>query len=178
MLYRIPIVILAASISALFYEQIRYFVNRPLRQKSLKELWQETHPKPRKDTIRNWWQRSIDSLLYPFTRMIAVFVPINPERWTQKLYNSLIVAGTYVNPFVEFHDRNITDLYAFAVHQISRENRNNVPSEETLEITLPLHQPDFNLLPNCDGMSCTWIGQSTCFLQMGNFNILTDPIFR
>ncbi|KAI8905192.1 beta-lactamase superfamily domain-containing protein [Gorgonomyces haynaldii] len=26
-------------------------------------------------------------------------------------------------------------------------------------------------------MTCTWIGQSTCFVQMDGFNILTDPIF-
>lgn len=42
------------------------------------------------------------------------------------------------------------------------------------------NSPSDNFDPsNCGRpfMTCTWIGQSTCFIQLDRFNILTDPIF-
>jgi N-acyl-phosphatidylethanolamine-hydrolysing phospholipase D len=53
-----------------------------------------------------------------------------------------------------------------------------------LEKALPIQKPDFNLLyPN--GKRCqteypitiTWLGQSTCLVQLEGVNILTDPVF-
>ncbi|KAL2918342.1 hypothetical protein HK105_202269 [Polyrhizophydium stewartii] len=144
-------------------------------------------------------------------------------RWRQKLFNSLGVAGRFVNPFVEWQDRNTADIAGYIRWQLTRNNRNGVPSDQReLERTMPLARPDFGLLeaytasrgrlllpvrsaalavsaslplppraaaaaagadgtlaapPDAPVMTVTWIGQSTCFVQMDGFNILTDPIF-
>ncbi|KAH6564600.1 hypothetical protein BASA60_010248 [Batrachochytrium salamandrivorans] len=137
-------------------------------------------------------------------------------RWRQTLFNSLDVAGRFVNPFMEWQDRNTADLFEYIKHQFTRNNRNNVPTDiKELERTMPLETPQFDLiyrytlecgkmlinsasasrrmsdysqkgvrfqppaspLEEACLMTVTWIGQSTCFVQMDGYNILTDPIF-
>ncbi|KAK6097707.1 hypothetical protein MT418_001803 [Batrachochytrium dendrobatidis] len=137
-------------------------------------------------------------------------------QWRQRLFNSLGVAGRFVNPFIEWQDRNTADLFGYLKWQFTRNNRNNVPSDiKELDQAMPLATPDFGLmeeytlkrtemriqsnsasrrmsdfithsdsqcseakpLKEASLMSITWIGQSTCFVQMDGYNILTDPIF-
>eukprot|EP00842_Homolaphlyctis_polyrhiza_P000018 jgi/Hompol1/1016/HPOL_002633-RA len=151
----------------------------------------------------------------PSCASLSSSISTSSLRWRQKLFNSLDVAGRFVNPFIEWQDRNTADLFAYIRWQLTRNNRNSIPSDikvETLselERTLPLVVPDFDLLRKYTDtrgamrlpmsrithatpskrssttettksrfMTVTWIGQSTCFVQMDGYNILTDPIFR
>ncbi|KAJ3045208.1 hypothetical protein HDV00_011079 [Rhizophlyctis rosea] len=126
------------------------------------------------------------------------------ETWTQKLYTSLKVAGRFVNPFWEWRDKNATNFWEYLHWQLTRVNRNGVPKDlKVLEETLPIFRPNFDILlksrltapppdlssswiaeplPNADGssssgMAVTWLGQSTCVIQMDGYTVLTDPIF-
>ncbi|KAJ1332636.1 hypothetical protein BSLG_008265 [Batrachochytrium salamandrivorans] len=68
-------------------------------------------------------------------------------RWRQTLFNSLDVAGRFVNPFMEWQDRNTADLFEYIKHQFTRNNRNNVPTDiKELERTMPLETPQFDLI--------------------------------
>lgn len=161
------------------------------------------YAKHRKDKVKSHWEQIdtveptryittfADYLLLPLTYTLGWFEPITI--WKQKFYHSLSVAGRYVNPFIEWQDRNATDLFAYVKWQLTRNNRNGIPKNtEELDRNLPLMEPNFNLLfkkaepkdlsaswvvEQEKDMTVTWIGQSTCFVQMDGYNILTDPIF-
>jgi hypothetical protein len=113
--------------------------------------------------------------------------------WSGPILRSLQVVGRFVNPWPEWEDRNTGDFAAVLWWQLTRKCRNGIPKEQTvIDDTLPVQKPNFELLesfhqlsqqatleqnPNPPVMSCTWFGQSTCFVQMDGYNILTDPIF-
>ncbi|KAJ3403498.1 hypothetical protein HDV05_007784 [Chytridiales sp. JEL 0842] len=113
--------------------------------------------------------------------------------WSRPLLKSLQVVGRFVNPWPEWEDRNTGDFGAVIWWQLTRECRNGVPRDQkTIDNTLPVIKPDFdiwnrfhetcqaaliNKVPNPPLLSVTWFGQSTCFIQMDGYNILTDPIF-
>ncbi|KAJ3211423.1 hypothetical protein HDU67_004552 [Dinochytrium kinnereticum] len=114
-------------------------------------------------------------------------------RFRQKLFHSLVVFGRFVNPWLEWEDRNVGDFLGYLSWQLTRTCRNGVPKEqEILNKELPVVQPDRLLWTNFHEvaknaaltpyprppiMSFTWFGQSTCLVQMDGYNILTDPIF-
>ncbi|KAJ3286270.1 hypothetical protein HK104_009118 [Borealophlyctis nickersoniae] len=123
--------------------------------------------------------------------------------WRQRLFTSLKFAGRFVNPFWEWKDKNATNIWEYLHWQLTRVNRNGVPKDErVLALSLPSVSPDFELLRSFQSlttpevseswvadasgfvnttsnsqMTLTWIGQSTCLIQMEGYNILTDPIF-
>ncbi|KAJ3008581.1 hypothetical protein HKX48_008451 [Thoreauomyces humboldtii] len=125
--------------------------------------------------------------------------------WRQKLFTSLRFAGRFVNPFLEWRDKNATNVWEYLRWQLTRTNRNGVPKDRAiLEENLPVVQPNWKLLnefhdkqrsvsddlnaswvtvpsesaKSKPAMTVTWFGQSTCLVQMDGYNILTDPIFR
>ncbi|KAJ3105948.1 hypothetical protein HDU97_007294 [Phlyctochytrium planicorne] len=115
------------------------------------------------------------------------------SQFRQKLFHSLVVVGRFVNPWLEWEDRNVGDFLGYLGWQLTRTCRNGVPKDRTiLDQDHPVVEPDYELWaefhikakiaakradPNPPLMSFTWFGQSTCLVQMDGYNILTDPIF-
>ena len=166
---------LGLVISAAGFEQIRFTLTKPHRKNALKQYWQEGPLEA---------LSILDYLLLPITYFISWFdYDSTPSGSTS---NSLKIAGRWVNPFKEWQDRNTADIFAYLKWQFTRRNRNGVPPENLLKITMPVDKPDFELLfrnsRHCNTSSdylftVTWIGQSTLFVQMDGYNILTDPVF-
>ncbi|KAJ2664383.1 hypothetical protein IWW48_000901 [Coemansia sp. RSA 1200] len=120
-------------------------------------------------------------------------------------YGSLRICGRFVNPFDSWRDKTLWDFVRWLA---TRTAGNGLPSDKTqLEKELPLARPylrllrrlageesdtetetetdaeyaDYPTIDSIDGdsmMTATWIGQSTCFVQMEGLSILTDPIFK
>ncbi|KAJ1981767.1 hypothetical protein H4R35_000595 [Dimargaris xerosporica] len=117
---------------------------------------------------------------------------------------SMYVQGHFVNPFPNWRDKSLTD---FLLWRLTRSSGNGLPSDEgQLQAALPLVEPSWAILyppatscpctalasPRCSvsndaaisesgeqpQMTVTWLGQSTCYVQLPGLNILTDPIFQ
>ncbi|KAJ2558955.1 hypothetical protein EV175_000571 [Coemansia sp. RSA 1933] len=115
---------------------------------------------------------------------------------------SLLIGGRYVNPFDTWRDKTLWDFVRWL---LTRTAGNGLPADRSqLENDLPLASPHFPLLRHLAGMdsgdqlqnyadypemdagkidreatvTATWIGQSTCFVQLDGLGILTDPIFK
>ncbi|KAJ2388106.1 hypothetical protein H4S02_003034 [Coemansia sp. RSA 2611] len=120
-------------------------------------------------------------------------------------FASLNIGGRFVNPFDSWRDKTLWDFVRWLC---TRTPGNGLPHDPLeLEEALPLARPHFALLnalsrpdnvrqpandsdPEYAGyadataldpqstVTATWLGQSTCFVQMDGLNILTDPIFK
>ncbi|KAJ2766108.1 hypothetical protein IWQ56_003843 [Coemansia nantahalensis] len=119
------------------------------------------------------------------------------------LFASLCIGGRFVNPFETWRDKTLWDFVRWIV---TRSGGNGIPRDRSLlEHDLPVVRPHFALLDalsrpeNARGttspddqearvdmagvdpartISATWLGQSTCFVQVEGLNVLTDPIFQ
>ncbi|KAJ3035214.1 hypothetical protein HK097_004264, partial [Rhizophlyctis rosea] len=195
----------------LFFEQGRWLWHRRHRQRVLKMHWENVDGQQVLEVVP-------DLQLEELTDEEPGLVPADPEGarkavavmrepnegWRQKLYTSLRFAGRFVNPFLEWRDKNATNFWEYLHWQLTRTNRNGIPrNRQLLEDALPTVKPNFALLhkrpqpppiadlssswiaepsPHSDSltshnMNVTWFGQSTCLVQMDGYNVLTDPIF-
>ncbi|KAJ1787900.1 hypothetical protein LPJ59_005646 [Coemansia sp. RSA 2399] len=121
-------------------------------------------------------------------------------------HRSLLIGGRYVNPFDSWRDKTLWDFVRWLLTRTS--GNGLPADRSQLERDLPLATPHYPLLQHLagqlrkDGMdgsngledyldypamadidreaavTATWIGQSTCFVQMEGLNVLTDPIFK
>ncbi|KAJ3165250.1 hypothetical protein HDU88_004335 [Geranomyces variabilis] len=186
----------------LFFEQGRWLWHRSHRTRAIERRWEYVDGELVEiDEVENAGQTEEEEGLEPAdadaTRNAVAVARARPNTvgmWRQKVYTSLTFAGRFVNPFLEWRDKNATNVWEYLRWQLTRNNRNGVPKDEkVLEENLPVVKPDFELLgsfhdrPPIDSsdlesasasvISVTWFGQSTCFVQMDGYNILTDPIF-
>lgn len=126
----------------------------------------------------------------------------------EHMYESICFAGRFVNPFPEWRDKNATNFWEYLTWRFVRKDNSNVPKDETiLEKTLPVVQPNWDLISKFNSesdtikldaesesyvlisgennhkednegtMTVTWFGQSSCLVQMDGYNIMTDPMF-
>lgn len=77
---------------------------------------------------------ALDYISFPVTYFLGwatyQHVDMSSNNWRQKLYHSFNVAGRFFNPFVEWKDKNTTDVFAFLKWQLTRNNRNGNPSQK------------------------------------------------
>ena len=171
---------LGTLVSSAGFEQLRFILTKTHRKKALSEYWEEGPLNV---------MSILDYLLLPITYFIS-WLDDGVVSNGSTNSNSLKIAGRWVNPFKEWQDRNTADIFAYLKWQFTRRNRNGVPIDSLLKITLPVEIPDFDLLfknsvqSSTDSIqsdsytfTVTWIGQSTLFVQMDGYNIITDPVF-
>ncbi|KAJ2176699.1 hypothetical protein GGF45_003580, partial [Coemansia sp. RSA 551] len=124
----------------------------------------------------------------------------------QYRFSSLNIGGRFVNPFDTWRDKTLWDFVRWLCTRTSGNGLPKDMDE--LDRTLPVVTPHFALLnalsrsanvrphggagdsveyaeyPDPSELdprstvTATWLGQSTCFVQMDGLNILTDPIFK
>ncbi|CAB4011288.1 N-acyl-phosphatidylethanolamine-hydrolyzing phospholipase D-like [Paramuricea clavata] len=87
---------------------------------------------------------------------------------------SIKVGSTYKNPW---GDGDIPSKRA-AIYFLTESNLSNVPGEEELNKTLPVHKlcPEVSRPPD-KGIRITWIGHASVLVQFDGYSILADPIF-
>ncbi|KAI8319902.1 Metallo-hydrolase/oxidoreductase [Martensiomyces pterosporus] len=63
---------------------------------------------------------------------------------------------------------------------LSRSHARRTRNQQELEGSDPAYAdlPDMSMLNKDKAITATWLGQSTCFVQMEGLNVLTDPIFK
>lgn len=115
----LPVSIATLAVGGLLFEQFRYNATGRVRQKSLTSLngtKYSIHP----------LVEILDYVFYPVTSLLGWLTLNN----SNSVFNSLVVGGRFVNPFREWNDRNILDLFAYIRYRLTRVNRNCVPGEE------------------------------------------------
>ncbi len=83
------------------------------------------------------------------------------------------------NSWTTYSPKKLMDTVAM-LRGRSTEMQSAIPTEEWLDSNFPMKSIDWDLLRNPKSNSIiqsTWVGHASVFVQMGNFNILTDPIF-
>ncbi|KAJ1984483.1 hypothetical protein H4R34_000630 [Dimargaris verticillata] len=139
-----------------------------------------------------------------FRSQVRVTAPLTRVPLVPLHLRSMYVQGHFVNPFPSWRDKTLTD---FVLWRLARSSGNGLPRDQgQLQASLPLVEPSWATLyppttscpctalasPRCSvtsdattvglgdqpHMTITWLGQSTCYVQLPGLNILTDPIFQ
>lgn len=114
---------------AAFFEHFRHWITHPHRQFKLRTYWEVIGTDEGSSSLK-YMKMLFDYLTLPIASMIEWLIPGRGIKWKQKFYHSLSVAGRFVNPFIEWEDRNTTDLFQYLKWRLTRNNRNGVPDED------------------------------------------------
>ncbi|CAE1307923.1 NAPEPLD [Acanthosepion pharaonis] len=95
------------------------------------------------------------------------------ENYAKPLYAD----GKYDNPFPTWKQPRAFDLCKYFFCDA---DNSNIPNQKELDVTLPLHHPDFKEFqsPPVNGTRVVWLGHATMLVQFDGVTILTDPIFK
>lgn len=88
----------------------------------------------------------------------------------------IFVNGRFENPFPTWKQPGLFNLCKYFLFD---SNESAILSQESLDATLPVLQPDFKDFQSSspDGMRVAWLGHSSLLVQFDGVTILTDPIF-
>lgn len=129
-----------------------------------------------------------DSECHPV--VLGPSVDVSKDLKRQKCYSMIKFRGQFINPFWEFCDRNPANVFRYIEWKLRRNNRNLLPSNkiyEENEDLLEVVSPNFDYVYDLSGLplmsagenngvlALTWLGQSTCYIQIDGYNVLTDP---
>jgi len=96
--------------------------------------------------------------------------------------------GRFVNPWSTWKDPSLLDVFKMVWESRGSGKRsfspklidNDRPTREELRAAFPVVSVDKQMIysPDKGKIQATWIGHSTVLVQIGGYNVLTDPIFE
>lgn len=194
--YKAAIVITLLPVIGLFgccvYEQVRWLINLKGRREVLNLCYDGgvdrlvSMDEPvvykvslTKDEIMKEYKDISREELYPRVLGPSLNLVNNNER--QKEYNAVKYKGRFINPFWQFCDRNPANIFNYVRWKVYRKNRHLfgwIEHDENMITLTPnlelINSVSKNLLLKTH-LLVTWLGQSTCFIQVDGYNIITDP---
>ena len=86
--------------------------------------------------------------------------------------------GQFGNPFDGWEEPGFRKILKWKTISKAPESKYSMyPSEEDVSNHMPLKKPQFSTQSTGDDMKVTWLGHSTCVLEMDGISLITDPIF-
>lgn len=128
----IPILLLGGVV---LFEQGRWLWHRHHRRRAIERHWEYIDGELKEiEEVENAEETEEEDGLEaanPEDTRWAVAISRSPiGSWRQKLYTSLRFAGRFVNPFLEWRDKNATNIWEYIRWQLTRNNRNGIPKDE------------------------------------------------
>lgn len=144
-------------------------------------------------------RRRLPSIHMPVVEKVSLVNEYSKAEWFDDLGRPLTAkdsTGRFVNPWQSQSTNGVHSFGTLANWRVQRLQREigEIQSMEDLIALLPWkkyapnpakspnHESEPEAIPALpspedDTLSATWLGHSTCFIQMNGFTILTDPIF-
>ena len=113
-----------------------------------------------------------------FQQAIVTAVATTIDKASNELVKSRIENGRFINSFNPQYKLPHPGL--FLIWKITSRDNTRLPSnKKELDKMLPVirHEKSEELYLTKLGLRFIWIGHSSCFVQMNNFQFIVDPVF-